>query len=269
MFVDAIRRGLLQHISQAKKFSPTTNFKRRKPIVNVAGFADPSVTSRMTDFKASVVAFEVQKNFANKFFSNKVVVKGLIDDTSAKLLDNLYNLLFVFVSRTSFYVQIVSFFTIVDEEQEGLGEDDEEHHQDVGEDRDVAEGGEVHQGGEGQLDHDPEDLADGGHDLDQLLPSGPHLRQELRHQVPDGAGVPVEGADHQAPDGEVRGQGGAGGRQEIPATDLIFPIFQIFGVVKTAEFLDSIYVPGKSSEMRELMGQVVADLNNCLEAGIL
>ena len=53
----------------------------------------------MTDFKASVVAFEVQKNFANKFFSNKVVVKGLIDDTSAKLLDNLYNLLFVFVSK--------------------------------------------------------------------------------------------------------------------------------------------------------------------------
>ena len=271
MFVDAIHRGLLQHISQAKKFSRTTNFKRRKPIVNVAGFADPSVTSRMTDFKASVVAFEVQKNFANKFFSNKVVVKGLIDDTSAKLLDNLYNLLFVFVSRTSFFhVQIVSFFTIVvDEEQEGLGEDDEEHHQDVGEDRDVAEGGEVHQGGEGQLDHDPEDLADGGHDFDQLLPSGPHLRQELRHQVPDGVGVPVEGADHQAPDGEVRGQGGAGGRPFHPATDLTFPTFQIFGVVKTAEFLDSIYVPGKSSEMRELMGQVVADLNNCLEAGIL
>ena len=150
MFVDAIHRGLLQHISQAKKFSRTTNFKRRKPIVNVAGFADPSVTSRMTDFKASVVAFEVQKNFANKFFSNKVVVKGLIDDTSAKLLDNLYNLLFVFVSRTTFHLQIVSFFTIVvDEEQEGLGEDDEEHHQDVGEDRDVAEGGEIHQGGEG------------------------------------------------------------------------------------------------------------------------
>merc|ERR1712192_383498 len=44
---------------------------------------------------------------------------------------------------------------------------------------------------------------------------------------------------------------------------------QIFGVVKTGEFLDSIYVPGKNSEMRVLMGQVVADLNNCLEAGIL
>ena len=46
-------------------------------------------------------------------------------------------------------------------------------------------------------------------------------------------------------------------------------LFQIFGVVKTPEFLDSIYVPGKNSEMRVLMGQVVADLNNCLEAGIL
>ena len=79
--------------------SATASFKSRKRgIVNLAGFADPTVTSRMTDFKASVVAFEVQKNFANKFFSNKVVVKGLIDDTSAKLLDNLYNLLFVFVS---------------------------------------------------------------------------------------------------------------------------------------------------------------------------
>jgi hypothetical protein len=44
---------------------------------------------------------------------------------------------------------------------------------------------------------------------------------------------------------------------------------QIFGVVKTAEFLDSIYVPGRKPEMRGLMGQVVADLNSCMEAGIL
>ena len=46
-------------------------------------------------------------------------------------------------------------------------------------------------------------------------------------------------------------------------------LFQIFGVVKTPEFLDSIYVPAKNSEMRELMGQVVADLNTSHEAGIL
>ena len=44
---------------------------------------------------------------------------------------------------------------------------------------------------------------------------------------------------------------------------------QIFNVVKTPEFLDSVYVPKKNSEMREIMGTVVNDLNCCLEAGIL
>ena len=58
-------------------------------------FADPS---GMSEFKASTVAFEVQKNFANKFFSNKTVAKGLIDDKTATLLDNLYKLIFTFVS---------------------------------------------------------------------------------------------------------------------------------------------------------------------------
>ena len=52
----------------------------------------------MTEFKASAVAFEVQKSFANKFFSTKAVAKTLIDDTSSHLLDNLYLLLYVFVS---------------------------------------------------------------------------------------------------------------------------------------------------------------------------
>ncbi len=59
----------------------------------------PTTSHEMNDhFKASVVAFEVQKSFANKFFSNKTVAKSLIDDTSARLLDNLYLLLKVFVS---------------------------------------------------------------------------------------------------------------------------------------------------------------------------
>merc|ERR1712142_308553 len=50
-------------------------------------------------FKASVVAYEVQKSFANKFFSNKTVAKSLIDDTSGNLLDNLYLLLYVFTKN--------------------------------------------------------------------------------------------------------------------------------------------------------------------------
>ena len=35
---------------------------------------------------------------------------------------------------------------------------------------------------------------------------------------------------------------------------------QIFGVVKTPEFLDSVYVPKKNLEMREIMGKV--DVSN-------
>ena len=44
---------------------------------------------------------------------------------------------------------------------------------------------------------------------------------------------------------------------------------QIFGVMKTPDFLDSIYVPNRNSEMRDIMGQVVTDLNSCIEPGIL
>ena len=44
---------------------------------------------------------------------------------------------------------------------------------------------------------------------------------------------------------------------------------QIFGVVKTADFLDSVYVPKKNVEMRDIMGKVVIDLNKCIEADVL
>ena len=61
---------------------------------------DPSrpMSGQCEQFRARAVADIVQKNFANKILSNKTVVKGLIDDTSASLLDNLYCLLLVFVS---------------------------------------------------------------------------------------------------------------------------------------------------------------------------
>ena len=75
-------------------------FSLKKNNYNFPGCPDQNSETEMTDFKASVVAFEVQKNFANKFFSNKSVAKSLIDDTSGNLLDNLYLLLYVFVSMT-------------------------------------------------------------------------------------------------------------------------------------------------------------------------
>ena len=43
---------------------------------------------------------------------------------------------------------------------------------------------------------------------------------------------------------------------------------QIFVVMNSPDFLDSVYVPKKNMEMREIMGKVVIDLNSCLEAGI-
>lgn len=55
------------------------------------------------DFKALDIGYEVQKSFANKFFSNKNVAKGLIDATSAALLDELYKLIKIYVSNT-FYI---------------------------------------------------------------------------------------------------------------------------------------------------------------------
>ena len=45
--------------------------------------------------------FQVQKSFANKLFSNKNVAKGLIDNTSAALLDELYKLVKLYVSESS------------------------------------------------------------------------------------------------------------------------------------------------------------------------
>ncbi len=53
------------------------------------------------DFKALDVGYEVQKSFANKFFANKNVAKGLIDSTSAALLDELYKLVKIYVSTTT------------------------------------------------------------------------------------------------------------------------------------------------------------------------
>ena len=44
---------------------------------------------------------------------------------------------------------------------------------------------------------------------------------------------------------------------------------QIFGVLKTPDFLDNIYVPKKNPAMRDIMGKVVNDLNACIEASIL
>ena len=49
-------------------------------------------------FKAIDVGYAVQRSFANKFFANKTIAKGLIDENSAQLLDELYKLAKIYVS---------------------------------------------------------------------------------------------------------------------------------------------------------------------------
>ena len=44
---------------------------------------------------------------------------------------------------------------------------------------------------------------------------------------------------------------------------------QIFGVVKTPDFLDNIYVPKKNPAMRDQMTLLVADMHKCLHSGVL
>ena len=82
---------------ETSKMSEEELSANQKP---VSKSRDPSrpMSGQCEQFRARAVADVVQKNFANKILSNKTVVKGLIDDTSASLLDNLYFLLLVFVS---------------------------------------------------------------------------------------------------------------------------------------------------------------------------
>jgi len=195
----------------------------------------PSVAPRMTDFKASVVAFEVQKSFASKFFSNKLVVKGLIDDTSAKLLDNLYNLLHVFTkskkdsektTRNIIKMSVkIGMLQRGDkfskEEREGLMRIQKTL-------RTVA----MTLISFYQVEH----TFDRGFVIKYLTELEALLKTLIARHLTEKSVARVE---------------------------------QIFGVVKTGEFLDSIYLPGRNREMRELMAQVVADLNCCMEAGIL
>ena len=44
---------------------------------------------------------------------------------------------------------------------------------------------------------------------------------------------------------------------------------QIFGVVKTPDFLDNIYVPKKNKEVPHQMTLLVADIHKCLQTGVL
>jgi len=203
--------------------------------IAVNSLDDQGSETEMTEFKASVVAFEVQKNFANKFFSNKTVVKSLIDDTSGNLLDNLYLLLYVFTKNkkesektTRNIIKIAIKLGMLQRGEKFTPEEKSSLIKIQRNLRTIA----MTLISFYQVDHT--------YDRNFVIKYLTELETLLKNLI--GAHLTDKSV----------------GRVE-----------QIFGVVKTPEFLDSVYVPKKNIDMREIMGKVVSDLNSCLEAGIL
>lgn len=190
----------------------------------------------MTDhFKASVVAFEVQKSFASKFFSNKTVAKSLIDDTSARLLDNLYLLLKVFTNNKEESKKtvrnIIKISVKVGMLQRGEKFSLEERDTLIRIQRTLRTIA-MTLVSFYQVDHtyDRSFIIKYLGELESLLVS------LINRHLTDKSVTRVE---------------------------------QIFSVVKTGDFLDSIYIPKKNPGMRDIMGRVVEDMNSCMEAGVL
>jgi len=189
----------------------------------------------MTEFKASAVAFEVQKSFANKFFSNKTVAKTLIDDTSSHLLDNLYLLLYVFTKnkkeseKTTRNIIKISIKLGMLLRGEKFSSEEKQSLLKIQKNlRTVA----MTLISFYEVDH----TYDRNFVIKYLTELESLLKNLIINHLTDKSVSRVE---------------------------------QIFGVVKTPDFLDSVYVPKKNVEMRDIMGKVVIDLNKCIEADIL
>jgi len=189
----------------------------------------------MTDFKASVVAYEVQKSFANKFFSNKSVVKSLIDDTSGKLLDNLYLMIKLHTKNKEESKKVVKNIIKISVKigmlQRGDKFSNEEKDNLIKIQKNLRTIA-MTLISFYQVDHtyDRGFIIKYLSDLEDLLKKliSPHLTDK------------------------------SVGRVE-----------QVFGVVKNPDLLDGLYIPKKNEELREIMSRLVEDMNTCMEAGVL
>ena len=207
----------------------------------------------MTEFKASAVAFEVQKSFANKFFSNKTVAKTLIDETSSHLLDNLYLLLYVFVSirywqGTQLLINVI-FQTKNKKESEKTTRNIIKISIKLGM---LLRGEKLNSEEKQNLMKIQKNLrtvamtlisfyeVDHTYDRTFVIKYLTELENLLKKLI----------INHLTDKSVAR-------------------VEQIFGVVKTPDFLDNVYVPKKNVEMRDIMGKVVIDLNKCIEAEVL
>ena len=209
----------------------------------------------MSGFSSSSVAFNVQKNFASKFFSNKAIVKGLIDDTSAKLLDDLYNLLFAFVSH------IFNSLTIDNKYFPNFLQTNDKKESEKTTTNVIKITVKI-----GMLFRGDKFSPDEMKDLQTIQKSLRNTSMTL---------ISFYETDFTYDKGFLIRH--ISGLEEHLKT-LVAPhlteksvgrVEQIFSVMKTPEFLDSVFVPGQNPEMRPLMAEVIADLNACMEAGVL
>jgi len=189
----------------------------------------------MSDFKASDVALEVQKHFANKFFSNKTVAKSLIDETSGNLLDNLYLLLFAYTKNkkesektTKNIIKIAIKIGMLLKGEKFSQEEKSSMIKIQKNLRTIA----MTFISFYQVDH----TYDRNFMIKYLTDLETLLKNLIKNHLTEKSVGRVE---------------------------------QIFGVMKTPDFLDSAYVPNRNVEMRDIMGKVVTDLTSCIEAGVL
>lgn len=184
---------------------------------------------------SSSVAYEVQKTFANKFFSNKTVAKGLIDETSGKLLDNLYLVVKSYTKSKDEAKKTVKNLIKIAVKIGMLQKGEKFNNQEQDSLREIRKNLRtiaMTMISFYQVDHsyDRQFIIKYLTDLENVLKTliKPHLTENSVGRVD-----------------------------------------QVFSLFKTPDLLDSLYVHNKNPEVREIMGRVVEDLNECIESGAL
>jgi len=184
---------------------------------------------------SSSVAYEVQKSFANKFLSNKTAAKSLIDDTSGKLLDNLFLVIKAYTNSKDEAKKTVKNLIKIAVKIGMLQKGDKFNNEELDTLREIRKNLRtiaMTMISFYQVDHsyDRQFIIKYLTDLEKTLKTliKPHLTEK-----------------------------------SVARVDQVFVLF------KTPDLLDSLYVHNKNQEVREIMGRVVEDLNECIESGVL
>jgi len=189
----------------------------------------------MSKFEARTVAESVQKKFATKILSNRTVVNNLIDEKTGNLLNRLFSLIFVFTGNKKEAEKTTKNVIKIVIKLGMLLRSDKFSSEE-----------------KGSLVQIQKNLRTVAMTLISFY--------EVDHTYDRNFAIKYLAELESLLKGLI---------SKHLTEKSVLRVEQIFGVVKTPEFLDSVYVPKRNSEMREIMGQVVTDLNSCLDSGVL